>query len=562
MSTRLYRMIRIPGSLKKFRRFRDIATILARHGFADVATRTGFGKVWRVARKIVSLGHWKDKAAISTGTRLRSIFEELGATFIKFGQVLANRPDLLPPDVITELAKLQDDVPPFPFCQVQEILAKELDLPVEDVFARIEETPLAAASIAQVHRAELVGGERVVLKVKRPGLARTVQEDMAVLRDIAAYLEENFVELRHMQPRSMVEEFARTFSMEMDLRAEARNIERFAINFQDEPNVKVPRVYNELSNSEVLVMEYVEGSKVTGIDDWSGFPLSPEEIATLGTRLLLRSVFEFRFYHADPHPGNFLIGPDGTVCLLDFGMVGFITETRMEELLSFMVGLVSYDSQILVESILEAGLAPATLNVREFQRDVDVMLNRFAHLRLEEMDLEFMLRTSIETIYKHRIALPADLLGVARAISTMEGIARQIYPEFNPLAAVQPYFISLYVKRALDPSYQADQLVDGFMNMADLARRIPKDVSDVLKQLKAGELSLRIKDEHALETARIKVKARNRLVGAALSFTGVAASAYLSVLGDVPGWIPLSSLSLSFLLAVWVVRGIRKSGGM
>ncbi len=562
MSSPIYRVIKLPGAVKKFRRFKDIATILARHGFADVATRTGVGSAFRVARKIVSLGYWKGKESITTGARLRSICEELGATFIKFGQVLANRPDMFPPEVIKELAKLQDDVPPFPFAVLVEIVACELGRPVTEVFASIDEVPLAAASIAQVHRARLLSGEEVVIKVRRPGLEKSVREDLAVLRDIATYIEENFEELEHIRPCALVEEFARTFAMEMDLRAEARNIDRFARNFADEPNVRLPKVYHEFCNSSLLTMEYLSGRKVTQVEDWSSFPREPEEIANLGTKLLLKSVFEHRFYHADPHPGNFLVADDGTVCLLDFGMVGFVSESRMEEMLSFMVGLVSYDAQILVAAILEAGLAPATLNRREFQRDVEQMLNQFANLSLEDMDLEVLFRSSIETIYKHRISLPADLLGVARAISTMEGIARQIYPQYNPLKSVQPYLVSLFVKRALDPAHQAEQMVDGLMDFVGLLHHLPRDVSDVVKRLKEGELLLRIHDQSAVEVARIEARSRNRLVGALLSLTGLAATFYLHAAPGVSDWVPWTSFSVSFLIAIWVFRGLRKSGGM
>ncbi len=562
MSSPLYRVIKLPGAVKKFRRFKDIASILARHGFADVASRTGVGSAFRVARKIVSLGYWKDKESISTGARLRSICEELGATFIKFGQVLANRPDMFPPEIIKELAKLQDDVQPFPYPIVAEIVERELGRPAAEVFASIEEGPLAAASIAQVHRARLVNGEEVVIKVKRPGLEKSVREDLAVLRDIAAYIEDNFEELEHIQPRALVEEFSRTFAMEMDLRAEARNIERFAQNFADEGAVRLPKVYQEFCNSGLLTMEYLAGRKVTDVADWNSFPREPEEIANLGTRLLLRSVFEHRFYHADPHPGNFLVADDGTVCLLDFGMVGFVSESRMEEMLSFMVGLVSFDAQILVEAILDAGLAPATLNIREFQRDVEMMINQFASLSLDEMDLEVLFRASIETIYKHRISLPADLLGVARAISTMEGIARQIYPEYNPVESIQPYLVSLFVKRALDPAHQADLMVDGVMDFMGLLRQLPRDVSDVVKRLRAGELALQIHDPGAVEVARVEARARNRMVGALLSLTGLGASFYLQAAPGVAEWVPWTSFTVSFSIAIWVVLGIRKSGGM
>jgi ubiquinone biosynthesis protein len=234
----------------------------------------------------------------------------------------------------------------------------------------------------------------------------------------------------------------------------------------------------------------------------------------------------------------------------------------MEEMLSFMVGLVSFDAQILVEAILEAGLAPATLNIREFQRDVEMMINQFATLSLEEMDLEVLFRSSIETIYKHRISLPADLLGVARAISTMEGIARQIYPEYNPVKSIQPYLVSLFVKRALDPAHQADQMVDGVIDFVGLLRQLPRDVSDVVKRLKEGELTLRVHDPSAVEVARVQARARNRMVGALLSLTGLGATFYLQAAPGVGEWVPWTSFTTSFCIAIWVVMGVRKSGGM
>lgn len=561
MSSSLYRFIRLHGAYKKLRRVKDIAAILARHGFADVAHRTRLGNVLRVARKIVSLGHWKDKEAISTGARLRSICEELGATFIKFGQVLATRPDLLGPEVIAELSQLQDNVPPFPFEQVEEIITAQLGGPISEVFASLDPKPIAAASIAQVHCGYLVNGDKVALKVKRPNLDKSVRQDLAVMRDIAAYIEDNFDGIEHIHPRSIVEEFARTMGMEMDLRSEARNIERFARNFEDESNVRVPRVYQEHSSASLLVMEFMDGRKVTQVENWDDFPMTPKEIAELGTRLLLRSVFEFRFYHADPHPGNFMIGPDGKVCLLDFGMVGFVGESRVEELLSFMVALVSHDARMLVEAILQSGLAPATLEVREFTRDVEFLMNQFSTLRIEEMDLEMMLRMAIETIYKHRISLPADLLGVARAISTMEGIARQIYPQFSPVEAVQPYFISLFIKRALDPAHQAEQIVDGVMDMLAAARRLPEDLADVIMRLKRGELKLKVEDTRAIEVARIRAAAMNHAAGAMVAGVGVAGSALLYALPSVPEWVAIVSLASSFLVSINVLRNLRKSGG-
>jgi ubiquinone biosynthesis protein len=562
VSSSLYRFFLLQRSYKKFRRYRDIAGVLARHGFADVATRTGLSRLWRGVRRAVSFGRWQDRETLSFGARLRNVCEQLGPTFIKFGQVLANRPDIFPPEVIRELARLQDQVPPFPFEMVEAILAQELKRMPGDVFADIERQPLAAASIAQVHRARLVSDEEVVVKVKRPGLEKIVRDDLAVLKDIAGYIEDNFDGVEHMHPRQLVEEFARTFTQEMDLRNEVRNMERFKACLADEPNVRIARAFDELCTENLIVMEFLKGTKVTAVTDWNVFPLSPKEISEIGTRLLLRSVFEFRFYHADPHPGNFMIADDGKVCLLDFGMMGFISEARMEEMLSFMVALVSHDSGMLVDSLLSAGLVPASADIRSLRRDAEVMMERFATLSIGALKLDELIRTSVEVMYRHKVSLPSDLLMVGRALGTMEGLARQIYPQFEPLAAVQPYLVSLFVKRALDPTQHSAQVVDVALDILSFARTFPKELSQLVRRLREGELKVQVQDDNLLYAAREKAASTNRLAGAVLAGAGVAASAFFSQAEGFPDWLSTASLTASFLVAVWVVLGIRKSGGM
>ncbi len=562
MSSSLYRFFLLPRSYKKLRRYRDIAAVLARHGFADVATRTGLSRVWRGVRKAISFGRLQEREALSFGARLRAVCEQLGPTFIKFGQVLANRPDLFPPEVIRELARLQDQVPPFPYEMVEAILAQELKRLPGDVFADIERQPLAAASIAQVHRARLVSGEEVVIKVKRPGLEKVVREDLAVLKDIAGYIEDNFDGVEHMHPRQLVDEFARTFTQEMDLRNEVRNMERFSACLADEPNVRIARTYDDLCTENLIVMAFLKGSKVTAVSDWSAFPLTPKEISEIGTRLLLRSVFEFRFYHADPHPGNFMIADDGKVCLLDFGMMGYITQARMEEMLSFMVALVSHDSAMLVDSLLEAGLVPASADIRSLRRDAEVMMERFATLSIGAIKLDELIRTSVEVMYRHKVSLPTDLLMVGRALGTMEGLARQIYPQFEPLAAVQPYLVSLFVKRALDPTQHSGQVVDVALDLLSFARTFPRELNQVVRRLKDGDLKVQVEDRNVLLAVRERSSALNRLTGAMLAGAGVAASVWMGGSLQFPQWLSTASLTVSFLVALWVVLGIRKSGGM
>ena len=560
----LYAFVKFSSSYRKLKRFRTIASILALHGFGDIATRIGLRSAWRRFKRIVTFGKVESpQYTMTTGERLRIVCEELGPTYIKFGQMLSNRPDLFPPDIIKELSRLQDQVPPFPYDRVKEVLEEQLLLPAREIFEEIEETPLAAASIAQVHRAKLKSGETVAIKVKRPGVGRTVNQDLDVLKAVAAYLEDSVPDLAYVRPVHMVEEFARIIKQEMDFANEVRNMERFADNMADEPVFRIPRPFKEYCTEDLIIMEFMDGVKVTDVERWQETcPLAPAEIAEIGTRALLKSVFEHRFYHCDPHPGNFLIGKDGRICLLDFGMMGFVGETRMEEMLSFMVALVSYDPEMLVDSILQAGLAPEDLDVKELRRDVEFMMNQYSALSLDELQLEPLIRQASATIFRHRILLPTDLLGVARAISTMEGIGRQIYPEFKPLEAVQPYLITLFLRRALDPTYQSGHLVDMIMNWAALLKQLPEDVRDIMRRLKKGELTIKYENRNARVEMEEATRRTNRLAGVLLSAVGVAASFFLLQVEDIPDFIPALAFSGSFLVAIWVALGIRRSGGM
>jgi ubiquinone biosynthesis protein len=552
----------LAGGYRKLRRYKDIAATLARHGFGDIASRTGLARFWHGFKWTVTFGHAERNESFTTGERLRLVCEQLGPTFIKFGQMLANRPDMLPPEVIRELAQLQDRVPPFPADRARSVIEKSLGRKIEEVFDQFEETPIAAASIAQVHKARLKGGQVVAVKVRRPDIEKTVREDLAVLNDIASYLATNVKDLDRLQPGGLVEEFARTLRIEMDFANEVQHMERFASNFRDELAVRIPAPVKELCGKDLIVMEFLAGVKVTDIADWSAYPVTPKEIADLGTRLLLRSVFEHRFYHADPHPGNFLIGADGKVCLLDFGMMGYIEEARIEELLSFMVGLVSYNSEMLVDSILQAGLAPEDIDRRALKRDLEIMMDRYAMVPIEKLRIEPLLRDAVETVFRHRILLPSDLLGVGRALSTMEGIARRIYPQFNPLAEVQPYLVSLFLKRALNPSAQSDAVVDLAMDWASFARDLPRDVRDVLQKLRRGELSLRIDDRRAREETAAANRRANRLAGTLMGLAGSAGSALLLASDSGSPLLAYAGLAGSVLVLLWVLSGIHRSGGM
>ncbi len=558
----LAKAVRWGRSVKALGRMRRILSVLAKHGFADVMRRSGFSRFWRGVKRVATFGLARGAESPSTGERLRAVFEELGPTFVKFGQVLAGRADLIPEQITIELAKLQDRVPPFPVEEVDRILSSAFPEESSYPFASVEREPLAAASIAQVHRARLKSGEEVAIKIRRPGIQRTIEEDLQVLMALAMYIEENVEELLVLQPVKLVEEFARTLRQELDFRAEVRNLQRFAANFADEPLLKVPQVYPELCREHLIVMEYVSGVRITEVTDPKSLPIAPSEFSSLGIRVLIRSIFEHRFFHADPHPGNFLVTADGKVCMLDFGMMGHIEQSRMEELLSFFVGVVTQNSEMLADSLLRAGLVPANLDVKALRRDLDMLLGQFGSASLAELRMDLLIQMVTEAVFRHHVTMPADLMLVGRAMGTMESIARKIDPGFVPLQQVQPMLVSTFVRYGLDPTHAAERWVDTVFAWESLAHSLPKEISDVMRRLREGQLVVKRDSRQVRQEALESNRRLNRAVGVAFAMGGNALAIFAYSAGAAPDWLAVSAAVVSTIMGGWAFLGIVRSGGM
>lgn len=557
------RLLHLPVSLRRMGRMRRILSVLARHGFADVARRSGIHSVWRGAITVATLGRARGRRGLTTGERLRAVFEELGATFIKFGQMLANRRDLLPESVTSQLAHLQDDVPPFAFEEVEPDLEKCWGRSVSEVFEELNRVPIAAASIGQVHRGVLKDGRVVAVKVRRPGIRGNVRKDLDVLVALARYLGEAVPEWSHLQLPGMVEEFSRTMMLEMDFRNEVRNLQRFGLNFKHEAALRVPQAIEEYCCEDAIVMDFVDGVKIGPDTPWDTLAITPQEVAEIGVRVMLKSIFEDRFFHADPHPGNFLVEPGGKVALLDFGMMGHIEEPRMAEMLSFMVALVSNDAQMLVETVLEAGLANEDVDRRALQRDAEMMMSIYKTASLRELNMEELIRQATDVVFRHRIRLPSDLVMVARALSTMEGIAQQIYPQFVPLEAMQPYLLSLFLRKGIDPTPYAEIVTERLFDWADLLAELPRDLTQVMRRLKKGEIKVHLDDPALEQREDAATRRTNRMVGAVVGLGGSGLSLWcLESCTSVPSWFSGTCLVASGLMTLWVVWGIVRSGGM
>jgi ubiquinone biosynthesis protein len=510
----LGRLLTLPSMARQIVRLRQVAAVVIRYGFGHLITRSGLDRLLRVGgilgRNVPQAD--ADLAARSWEVRVRLALEELGPTFVKLGQMLATRADLVPLSLIEELRRLQDNVPPFAAAEARALVERELGANVASLFARFDAEPIAAASIAQVHRAQLLSGEEVVLKLQRPGLDDRLRTDMELLGFLANFLEENMAEVRPFKPVAAVEEFGRSLRMETDFGNELRNIERFRKQMSDEPRVHIPATWPALSTRRVLTMEFLDGVKVTDVAAPRAWEIDPVAVAEIGTAVVISSIFEHGFFHGDPHPGNFFVMRDGRLGVIDFGMMGSLDRERIGELLSFMAAILLGDAEMLIVLLMDLGILGDDVDVRRLRAEISNLMARYHDVDLASVDIGTFMTATIEVVLRHDIDLPADLLLVGKAISTMEGVAREIHPGFNPMVDLRPIFVRLYLRRALDPETYSRRILRIMRDWWSLAAVVPGEVRSVLRRLKRGELRIEVADPQ-LEDALIR---RDRQVNRAI----------------------------------------------
>ena len=545
----------VPWMIRDLGRIRRIAGVLTRHGFQDVAAR--LGPLSWLGSMVARLTRRPRRVPVPVGRRIRTATEELGPTFVKLGQMLATRPDLIPMEVVQELRHLQDEVPPFPFSEVQAIVESELGRPVSEVFAEVESTPIAAASIAQVHRATLLDGTAVVIKVQRPNLPEIIGSDLRILSGLAKTLEDRVPEARPFRPGAIVEEFRRSLQREMDFGTEMISMVRYREMFADEPRLHVPKPYREHSGRRVLVMERVEGIKVSDRAALEAAGIDLPSIVETGMRITLRSIFEFGFFHADPHPGNFFVRPDGSIVLLDFGMMGTLEPRRLDEMLAFMVAVLTADVDMVVNQLLDADLIGDETDLRSLRSELQAILDRYRHVRLGGLDVAGFLNELADVTIRHHVVLPADLLLVGKSIATMEGLGHELYPEFEPLEAIRPYLTEVYVKRMLDAKRHSQVVARSVMDGLALLKDAPFDVRRVLRKMRRNELGLVLRSaDHESRVAAASARTNRLLFGglfAVFFFGGVLLLDSESILRIIAG-VASEVLAWGFLMGLgWSV---------
>ena len=544
-------------------RLHDIASILIHYGFGDAVRRLGLSSVLEQAGKVL---HWKDAeqyARMEPPQRVCHALQDLGPTFVKLGQVLSTRVDLFPPEWITEFEKLQDDVPAVPFEKLSAQLEEDLGAPAEEIFPYLETQALAAASIAQAHRAKLTDGTDVILKIRRPGIRPIIEADLRLLARFAEMAEQEIEEMRHFRPSELVRQFSHSLRMELDLAGECRNAERIANNFQDNPDILVPRVYWPWVSERLNVQEYIDGIPGHDLKAVDEAGLDRKLLAKRGAKAVLKMVLEDGFFHADPHPGNVFYLPEERIVFIDFGMVGRLSEERRYQVVDLAYGLVERKADLAVDVLLE-WTSNSQIDTEILATEIDAFIDQYHGLPLKQLSLTGMLTDLMALLREHELNLPPDLAMLVKALITLEGMGHQLDPDFDMTSEAHPF-----LRRAMVSRYAPDALAkrgwQSLISAVNLITGLPQDLRRLLASARRGALQVKVDVTRLEDFAERLDRAASRLtVGNVTAALIIGSSIVMTVEGGptLLG-LPLFGL-LGFIGAViggiWLLLSIWRSG--
>jgi ubiquinone biosynthesis protein len=545
-------------------RIYELASILVRYGAGDLLRRLGLVRALARLGKVLPMAQVEAAVALPAPERMRRALEEMGATFVKLGQLLATRVDLLGPEWTTELGKLQNRVPGVPYEQIHAQIVEDLGAEPEAVFAWFDRTPLAAASIAQVHRAQLHDGTQVVVKIRRPGLRPVVDADLRLLRLVAQAIEAHAPELRVFQPVGMARQFTESLTREMDLAAECRHAERIASGLDPADGVVVPRVYWEYTGERLNVQQYLDGIGITDLAALQAAGIEGRDLAARGANAILGMMLQEGFFHADPHPGNVFALPGGRIGLIDYGMVGRLTRRRRQEVVEMLYGLVQRDPARVTAQLLGWAEGEAA-DEDALTRDIDAFIDRYHGVPLGQLDLAGMLLEVMAILRSHRLSLPADLALMIKVCLTLEGMGRSLDPDFDMAGQAAP-FLSRAMAARYAPRALLREGVSALAETASVASSLPGALRRLLQQLRSGKAVMRI-ELNQLDSfgAQINHSANRLTVGVVLAALVIGSSITMTVSGG-PKLFGLPAFGFmgfigATLAGIWLVLSIWRTGG-
>lgn len=557
--------LRLNRNIRTIRRYRNVLGILIKYGFGHIVEELNLNYYLELGRRIVTLGTApKEIERLSQPERLRLAMVELGPTFIKLGQILSTRPDIIPKEYADEFGKLQDKVPSLPYDEIEAYIREELGAPMDELFSELSPIPLAAASIAQVHRGRLKSGDEVVIKVRRPGIKQVIETDVDILLGLAYLIENHIPQADIYDPVGVVKEFRRTINREMDFTREGHTIDRFANNFADSDTVHVPKVHWPLTGEGVLTMEYIDGIKVSNTRRLQEEDYDLKAIARNGADAFLKQVLVDGLFHGDPHPGNFFILPGNRICMLDYGMVGRLDNEVKYQLVDLLLAILHREVDTVITLLLYSGDIAEDIDNKQLKRDLTELIDNYYEIPLQEINAGRLLTEFIEILTVYRIKFPADLMLLGKALITIEGIGRQLDPAFNMIDHLRPFMEKL-VRDKVTPTYLSKEMLRVVQSYGALAKNLPRDLKEFINRVNRNKFKIDLEHRGLEKLITDLDKSSNRLSFSMLIAALIIGSSLIMQTDKGPmlfGFPMLGFLgySIAGFLGLWLAIAILRSG--
>ncbi|UZQ82310.1 2-polyprenylphenol 6-hydroxylase [Thermoanaerobacter sp. RKWS2] len=556
--------------MQHLRRYREIIFVFIKYGFGAIIDNIGILKHINVRRKILKQTNDENIAKLSRGERLRLALEELGPTFIKMGQILSTRSDILPKDIIKELEKLQDKAPAFSFDEVKSVIQNEFGESLEEAYAEFEPTPLAAASIAQVHKALLWSGKTVVVKVQRPGIEKIIAQDMRILEDIAKFVDNHTKYGKIYNFTKMVEDFKKRLEEELDFRIEGENAEKFKKNFLKDKKVKIPSIIWTHTTRRVLTMEYIGGIPLNDFNAIDEAGLDRGAIARNLAKSVLNQILRDGFFHGDPHPGNIMVLEDGTIAFLDFGMVGSLSPERKRQFSKMLLGIVYKNSRMIIESIIDLNAVTLNVNMKKLEKDINNLRDRYVEIQLEKLKVGEVLNGIFDLVFSYNIVIPNEFNMLAKSLITLEGIVEKLDPKISVLEVAKPIAKQL-IPKMFSTQHMKEEIINATMDYSRLIKELPSFLLNFLRKTEEENyaIELKIRDLENLEkrvdkvfnrlSTSIILLALSIVIAGILIGSGMSANAGAEMY-KLNGIILKIGLAIAFVIVLGLAISIFRSG--
>jgi len=554
----------IGRTYRHLNRYRQILGVFFKYGFGDIIERLKIDQYIEVGLQMIAKDRRPRVERLSGAQRLRMAIEELGPTYIKLGQILSTRPDLIPPDVLIELAKLQDHVPPREYSEIRQVFDNEFGQYPETLFQSFSETPFASASIGQVYQACLEDGERVAVKVQRPGVNKTIEIDLEIMLHLAILMESHIEEMVLHRPVKIVEEFTKTLEKEIDYTIEAANMERIAQLFLDDPTLYIPKVFRKFTTSQIITMEFVRGIKVSDLQSLSNMGLDRKLITQRGADICLTQIFQHGFFHADPHPGNIFVLPQNVICLIDFGMVGSVDRQTREDFVDLIDNGVNKDEDGATRMLLKLALWDDEPDLRILRKDVSEFISEYLYKPLKDINFSRILTHLLELTSRNQLRIPPDLFLMMKALGTLEGVAAQLDPDFDLISHSAPFLERVKLSRYHPERFSMDMIRLG-SELLEFLHRFPNDLLVITRLIKQKKLMVNIRHTGLAEMRATNDRTSNRISFAIVIAALLIGSAIIINSAIPPFFYGISLIGIigfvtAAVMGIWLLIAILRKG--